>query len=360
MDRRSFLRLACSGAMASTFGVQGCSPLKHDRRSELFGFNLIAWDGRALKDPKVWQRSIADLRQVGVGRVTIVPYRLLDSDTLQLLDESKQGLVSGPTADVVRQIVHFARLNEMSVSVKPMIEIDNPTGEGDIWRGTLRIRSDRAEAYFASYAQHIRTMLRLAIDEGADRFYIGSELAGLVTDHALRRYWTDLIAMCRADLGMSPCRLTYAANYDEYKRVPFWPLLDEIGIDAYFPLARPEEAQGAGRPSVGLLKQRFAKVLLDLEVLSRLHGRKVMLAEWGVVPFDLTTTEPSEFEPSDVADAQEALNAYRAVIEIVREQDDWLTGVDFWHWSVSARNDSDYSINAEHPVISMLRTNAVL
>jgi hypothetical protein len=345
--------------MASTFSVQGYN-LKHDPRSELFGFNLIAWDGPALKDPKVWQRSIASLRQVGVRRVTIVPYRLLDPGTLRLLDESKYGLVSGPSTDIVRQIVHVARSNEMSVSVKPMIEIDNPSGEGDIWRGTLRIRADRAEAFFASYAQHIRTMLRLAIDEGANRFYIGSELAGLVTDHTLRRYWTDLIAMCRGELGMSPCRLTYAANYDEYKLVPFWPLLDEIGIDAYFPLSRPEEAHGAGRPAVGLLKQRFAKVLSDLEALSRLHRREVMLAEWGVVPFDLTTTAPSEFEPSNIADAQEALNAYRAVIETVREQDDWLAGVDFWHWSVSARNDSHYSINAEHPVIGMLRTHGVL
>ena len=32
-------------------------------------------------------------------------------------------------------------------------------------------------------------------------------------------------------------KLTYAANWDEFKRVPFWKALDYIGVDAYFPLS---------------------------------------------------------------------------------------------------------------------------
>jgi hypothetical protein len=32
-------------------------------------------------------------------------------------------------------------------------------------------------------------------------------------------------------------KLTYAANWDDFDKVPFWKELDYIGIDAYFPLS---------------------------------------------------------------------------------------------------------------------------
>jgi homoserine trans-succinylase len=32
-------------------------------------------------------------------------------------------------------------------------------------------------------------------------------------------------------------KLTYAANWDDFDKVPFWNELDYIGIDAYFPLS---------------------------------------------------------------------------------------------------------------------------
>ena len=59
----------------------------------------------------------------------------------------------------------------------------------------------------------------------------------------LAREWDELIAAVRA---VYSGELTYAANFDQYRAVGFWPSLDLIGINAYFPLrAHPIGASGA-------------------------------------------------------------------------------------------------------------------
>ncbi len=360
MNRRSFIHLALGGTLASAVLGSACQPPPIRSRAQLFGFNLIAWDRRALTNATAWRKSIAALHGLGISRVTIVPYQLLDPDSLRLLSKSQFDLVFGPSAEVVAEIIRYAKTLNMSVSLKPMIEIDNEEGEGDIWRGTVKIGPDKAGAFFDSYQAHILQMLKVAVDEGADRFYIGSELAGLVTDKRHTGRWLDLIVACRRSLGDSSCLLTYAANFDEYEQVPFWSELDEIGVDAYFPLARKKEAAGLLQPGHELLRKRFDKVLIDLQAFSKRMKRPMFLAEWGVVPFDLTTTEPSAAQPSESYDLGEMLNAYTAVIGAVQAQGDWLAGCDFWHWSVSSHNDSNYSIDAGSPVAEMLRSAAML
>ena len=47
-------------------------------------------------------------------------------------------------------------------------------------------------------------------------------------------YWQKIIKEIRK---IYKGKLTYAANWDEFKRVAFWKDLDFIGIDAYFPLS---------------------------------------------------------------------------------------------------------------------------
>ena len=353
------MQVALGGAMATAISGTGCHPPPIRMNPELLGFNLITWDRRALTNAEPWKTAIRSMRDVGVSRVTIVPYQLLNKTTLRLDRSSQYQLVSGPGLDLVAEIIQHAREHGLSVGVKPMIEIDNEKGEGVIWRGSLHIASHDIGTFFQSYTGYVLDALRTAKSQGADRFYIGSELRSLVRNAETHPYWSQLIEACRQELGTSGCILSYAANFDEYQYVPFWRDLDEIGIDAYFPLARHDEALGPGRPGIDDLHRRLAKIMADLRAFSRRHDRPVMLAEWGVVPFDLTTIEPSNDQPSSRPDPEEALNAYSALIAAVGQQGDWLKGVDFWHWGVSTQQDSNYSITAASPVAELLR-NTVL
>ena len=69
-----------------------------------------------------------------------------------------------------------------------------------------------------------------AVTRDADAFAVGTELdrtLGCETE------WRDLVADVRAVTGAP---LTYAANWADYTRVPFWDTVDIVGIQAYFPL----------------------------------------------------------------------------------------------------------------------------
>ena len=65
----------------------------------------------------------------------------------------------------------------------------------------------------------------------ADAFVVGTELDRILNHEA---EWRTLIAEVRSIMKVP---LTYAANWTDYKRVPFWDALDVIGIQAYFPVA---------------------------------------------------------------------------------------------------------------------------
>lgn len=324
-------------------------------RSQSVGFNLITWEASVLARAKPWRKAIDDIQRLGAGRVTLVPFELIDPAEGRLVPKSRFELTRGPNSEVIRDIVAHARQKQLSVSLKPMIEIDNQVGEGDQWRGNLSVRDGKLGPFFESYRDYILGLVRIAREEEVSRFYIGSELTKLVKNPHSHPYWQQLIKDCRAELGSSTCLLTYAANYNEYDKVPFWADLDEIGIDAYFALADDEQAAGPGRPGKDELKVAVLKMMHHLKTFSESQGRPIMLAEWGVVPLDKTTVEPSEPEPSDVEDSEEALNAYWATLEALSEQSDWLQGIDFWHWKVGTHEDSNYRIEPNGPIAKIVR-----
>ena len=84
----------------------------------------------------------------------------------------------------------------------------------------------------ASYTKFILTYAKLAQETKVDILCIGTELERFVMSRP--DYWCGLIERIRKIYNG---KLTYAANWDEYKRTPFWDMLDYIGIDAYFPLS---------------------------------------------------------------------------------------------------------------------------
>lgn len=97
----------------------------------------------------------------------------------------------------------------------------------------------------------------------------------------LEEKWTELI---RAVRRVYHGKVGYAANFDQYRTVAFWPELDLMGINAYFPLrhellpgASPEELYAA-------LVKGWTEVLEGIRALRAaqgLAGRTVMFTELG-------------------------------------------------------------------------------
>ena len=95
---------------------------------------------------------------------------------------------------------------------------------------------------------------------------IGTELSKMTRGRTSR--WEIIIRDIRV---VYRGRLVYAANWgNEVKQVGFWPLLDFIGVDFYYPISSEDS------PSDEALRQGFESSLRSLRALSRRLSKPVL------------------------------------------------------------------------------------
>lgn len=355
MNRRDVVAGFVSAMIGTNAIAAGRNPITR-RMSRTIGFNLISWNENTNTNPASWISAVRFAFEVGARRVSFVPYAFVDRSTGEIFSKSRQGLTIGPTQAAIAPAAKEAVRLGLSVSIKPLVEIDNAVGEGAIWRGTIELSSELQNVFFTHYCTYILQMAEMARAVRASRFYIGSELEGLTKDPSASGHWRKLIADCRAVFSEGQaCLLTYASNFTEYEKVSFWPQLDEVGIDAYFPLATAKTAQGLQHPTTADIADAWDHSLEKMRRFSARVGRPVLLAEWGVVPFDMTTAEPSQEHPSSLLDESEAIAAYQAVLPSVAKAKQWLKGIDLWHLQVDPDDDSPYRIEQSGNIARVIR-----
>jgi hypothetical protein len=309
------------------------------------GFNLVSWAG-ATGTAADWENAVQGVYDLGVRHVSLVTYRFVDSTSGGISATSAFGLAPPPDDTFLAAAMAKAQTLGMTVSLNPFVEVDNASGIGHVWRGGLNFAEPTLGTFFTNYQNYISSAAALTQAGGAERLYVGSELKTLANNVAAQGYWTSVIGAADAAFGGN---LSYAANHDEYTAVPFWSQLDEIGIDAYLSLATAAQATGVGNPSVNTIKANWAALLTGIEAFAAGKGMPVVFSEWGCVPYDLTTYETWNWNPSGTADPQEQLNAYIATVEAGDLQGDWLKAVEFWHWAMVGNEGSRYGITADLP-----------
>jgi hypothetical protein len=317
------------------------------------GFVLVAWDEESHANPRAWESSIRRIFRVGVRDVTVVTYRFVDAGTGNISASSAHGLESPPSDAVVLAALREGKRLGMRVSVNPLVEIDDPKGIGSEWRGDLSFAGAQLDGFFANYREYVHGMAELVKSGGGHRLYIGSELKSLAGDRDARPLWSELIQDVRQVLP-PPVKLSYASNFDNAAKIPFWSELDEIAIDAYYSLATSSEAAGRGNPTIDVIREGWRGTLEKIRKLSDKHKKRVVFSEWGVVPFDETTVRPWDWTPSPKKDFQEQFNAYQATLDAVEPEGQWLTEITFWHWAMSGNEGSHYRIGAESRIVQRI------
>jgi hypothetical protein len=349
LTRRVFLELGGTfWAMSLLESVAAREDAK--KSNPPIGFNLISWNKTRSGETGSWNKAIQEIHALGIRHVTIVTYRFVNDRKGSISPNSEYGLAAAPLHSTVETAMRLGKDLGMVVSLNPFIEIDNPRGIGRIWRGSLNFQRRKLRTFFMAYQAYIEEMADLAESARADRLYVGSELTKLSRNAAALPFWIDLIQRARKAFGGHGRQLAYAANHDEFESVPFWDALDEIGVDAYFSLAQRAEATGSGNPAVAKIIAGWQPWLRQLRGFSEQTHRPIIISEWGVVPFDLTTYQPWNWQPSEVADPTEQLNAYRATLEALQLQGDWLAEINCWHWQMDGNEGSHYGIATDSQV----------
>ena len=152
-------------------------------------------------------------------------------------------------------------------------------------------------------------------------------------------HWRSLIAAARARY---PGPLTYAANFDNYHEVAFWPELQAMGVNAYFPLRTPAEPA-----SDAVLEAGWTKVFDELAAHQRtldVAGKPVVFTELGYTRRDGCTVAPWAWEGFDLVgedadlmvwahrdeDPSERVRAMDALRRVNEQRGRPLAGLLYW------------------------------
>jgi ppGpp synthetase/RelA/SpoT-type nucleotidyltranferase len=283
---------------------------------------------------EVGQEQVEEILKIHANSASVMPFGFIrDLSTPQIVFDSERQWF-GETTKGAKQYIEMLKKNGIAVMVKPQIWVSRGAFTGTI------IMATEAEwkELESEYEQFILAYAKLAQETKAPIFCIGTELEQFVANRP--KYWSNLIKKIRK---VYRGKLTYAANWDEYKRTPFWEQLDYIGIDAYFPLSE------AKTPSVDELREAWRPWKEKIKLLSQTLNRPVLFTEFGYRSMDYTAKKPWLVDRTEERVNLEAqVNSKEAIFSEFWSED-WFAGGYVWKWFIHHERSGGASDNRFTP-----------
>ena len=315
-------------SLISILVLLGCvvAPVGPAWSQRLDGFNVVATPDHPFGEASS-ERALIAAKRLGATAIAVIPF-------LWQASPSSPDIKSGDdmSDQALRAAIRQAHGLGLSVIVKPHVWVP------ESWAGAVEPDSEQSWAtWFAQYTAELKRIAAIAADEGAEVLAIGTELAKTTQ----RPEWTAVIATARAAF---PRSLLYIAhNAEEAEAVPFWPLLDMIGVSLYPPLGADDDH--AGRLEV------MRGVADRLDALSIRFGKPVLVGEIGLRSAKGAAAKPWESAEERVAPADPQLQA-----DVLA---DWLAvldrpaihGVLIWRWftdpAAGGPDDTDFTVQGK-------------
>lgn len=265
------------------------------------------------------QLHIDPVLQINANATAVMPFGFIRNLEAPEIIHNTDRQWFGETEAGAKHYIQKLHANNLSVMMKPQIWI---------WRGefTGYLKMTTEEDWKVlenSYRDFIMTYARLAQETNVAIFCIGTELEQFIVHRP--EFWNLLISEIKQ---VYKGKLTYAANWDEYKRVPFWSSLDYIGVDAYFPVSESQT------PSVEEARLGWQRWKTEMLSVSSAVNKKILFTEYGYRSVDFSGKEPWKSDRSMTTVNLEAqTNLTQALFEEVYHES-WFAGGYIWKWFV--------------------------
>ncbi|WP_234377123.1 hypothetical protein [Streptomyces sp. TP-A0356] len=214
-----------------------------------------------------------------------------------------------PSPERVRRVLKVFEDAGFRTTIRPVMDeasLNPPTG----WRGNIEPAS--RSAWFRSYQTFLAPYLKVAQDEKANTFVIGTELTSMEGDSG----WDSLVASAEKSFSGE---VAYDANWDKYVTGRINIPVNHLGIDAYFPVKVPDTA-----PVSRLVKGW--NEWLDRKSTGALPH--ITLSEAGIGAMDGAYHAPGDFYARRTVNPTVQANWYKAACQVVQERR--MTGVYWW------------------------------
>ena len=280
------------------------------------------------------QNNINSVVSLNANHAAVMPFGFISDLTSPKVNFNTERQWYGETKKGVNQYIDLLHKNKISVMLKPQIWI-----RGGNYTGTLEMKTDDDWIILENtYKDFITSYAKIAAKNNVDIFCIGTELEKFIANRP--NYWKQLIVEIKE---IYKGKLTYAANWDEYNKTPFWEALDYIGVDAYFPLSEEKE------PSVETLKNGWKKWKNEMETFSIQKNRPIIFTEFGYRSVDYNAKEPWQSHRNDKKSNLKAqVNATKVIIEEFWKEK-WFVGGYVWKWFMDHENSGGPNDNRFTP-----------
>ncbi|WP_299885272.1 glycoside hydrolase [uncultured Lacinutrix sp.] len=223
----------------------------------------------------------------------------------------------GETRAGAKQYAETLQAKGIKIMIKPQIWVWH--GE---FTGYIKMENETDwKKLEDSYSKFILEYADLAQEVKAELFCIGTELEQFVSNRP--EYWNSLILEIKKKYKG---KLTYAANWDEFKRTPFWSDIDYIGVDAYFPVSDNKT------PTVEECLVGWNKHKTVIKEMADKYKKPILFTEFGYRSVDFSGKEPWKSDRSMTSvNLKAQTNTTKALFETFWKEE-WFAGGFIWKW----------------------------
>jgi hypothetical protein len=301
-----FLVFGCSSATTKTSNIQDNSK---PSSTKVNGVSFVA------SGDSINISNVLPVVQLNANYAAIMPFgftRNLDDPNLQF-NSKRQWF--GETEAGIAQYRKKLQDGNIKCMLKPQIWVSRGEFTGDI-----KMNSEEDwKTFETNYSNFILLYAQQAENLDIEMLCIGTELKAFVEARPL--YWKELIVKIK---DVYSGQITYAANWDEYKRLIFWDELDYIGVDAYFPVSDKKT------PTVAECRAGWQPHKAEMKAVSEKFDKPILFTEYGYCSSDYAGKTP--WNPSNnTVNLEAQSNTTQALFEEFWNED-WFAGGFIWKW----------------------------
>lgn len=291
--------------------ILSCISCKGEQQQKINGISFVA------SNTAINEEHVKPVLEVNGNFVALMPFGFIKDLKNPNVQYSEKRQWFGETRKGLEHYAKEFQKTKVKIMVKPQIWV---------WRGEYTgLIEMNSEADWKtledSYSTFILDFAEVAQKINADILCIGTELEKFVAKRP--KYWSRLITKIRT---IYKGKLTYAANWDEFKRVPFWKQLDYIGVDAYFPLSDQKT------PTIAEFEKGWQPHKKEIKRIQQEHNKPILFTEYGYRSVDFNGKKP--WESNRIKGSVNLLAQKNATQALYNQfwKEDWFAGGFIWKW----------------------------
>jgi len=226
-------------------------------------------------------------------------------------------------------IINKLHKRGFKVFFEPVVNLEYRKG-GD-WMGM--IKPDDWDKWFQSYQDTILHYAKLAQKNEIEEFSVGVEFNSA---EKFKEDWQDILSEVRENYkGI----ITYAANFDHYKQVPFWDDVDLVSMNFYFsvnprknPFENWKNITDYHEPTREELVDNWQVHVKDIDNFQKEINKPILISEVGYASKTGCSFKPWSWYLGEY-NTKEQADCYWALHQVWKDKP-YISGIYFFGWPI--------------------------